>query len=128
MELEGYFKNGRVTVVRERFAVAESKRMMKDAFAIIQDKSEYSVVVEEGKVKWDHVKEIVGGWRLLSFDMVLPFELVGFLSRVLSALADEGISALAISSYSTDHILVKEENLGKATAVLQRLGFIVEFK
>jgi hypothetical protein len=58
--------------------------------------------------------------------MVLPFGLVGFLARVSRALADEKVSILAISAFSTDHILVKESDLPRAIKKLQSLGFVVE--
>lgn len=66
------------------------------------------------------------GWKLLTFDMVLPFGLVGFLARVSKALADEGIAIFVLSAYSTDHILVKEYDCSMALKALRRLGFRVE--
>jgi len=51
---------------------------------------------------------------------------VGFLARVSGALAEEGISIFVISSYSTDHILVKEKDVLKAIRKLEELGCIVE--
>jgi hypothetical protein len=60
--------------------------------------------------------------------MILPFGLIGFLARVSAALAKAGISICALSAYSTDHILVKAENLEKALVCMDQLGFMVEGK
>lgn len=49
------------------------------------------------------------GWRLLTFTSPMGFEVVGFLSLVAKILADAGISIMAVSSFSRDHVLVKKE-------------------
>ena len=63
---------------------------------------------------------------MLTFDMALPLELVGFLSKISKALADRNISIFVISAYSTDHILVKEKDLAEAIAAFSQLGCLVE--
>jgi hypothetical protein len=67
-------------------------------------------------------------YRIITFDMILPFGLVGFLSRISKALADQNISILTVSAYSTDHILVKEKDLQTAIRTLGKIGFITESK
>ena len=58
--------------------------------------------------------------------MILPFGLVGFIAQVSGALAAEGISLMALSSYSTDHVLVKNKDLERAAAALERLGLRID--
>ena len=58
--------------------------------------------------------------------MVLPFDLVGFLSKISKGLADENISIFAISSFSTYHILVKKIDLTNKKIILKNLGFNIE--
>jgi hypothetical protein len=128
MELENYFKNGKVYVWKETFAVVKSKRPLSDAFAVIQDKKEITVVIDQSKVNYKDVIEIEKDWKILTFDMFLPFESVGFLAKVSKVLADENISILAISTYSTDHVLVKEKDLPKAIKKLENLGCTVQMK
>jgi len=115
----------RVIIWEELFTVAKVKKPIENAFALIQDKREITAIAESSKLDPETVIEKEDGWRLLTFDAVLPFNLVGFLAKVSSALAEEGISILAISSFSTDHILVKEEDLEKAVKKLKTLGFDV---
>ncbi|GAH05008.1 unnamed protein product [marine sediment metagenome] len=96
------------------------------AFANIIDKNETTVIIEQSKYDDENVIEIEKDWKILTFDMVLPFELVGFLAKVSKVLADEKIPIFAISAYSTDHILVKEKNLTRAEKKLKELGCVVE--
>ncbi len=128
MELEGYFNNCKVYVWKETFAVIKAKKPHSNAFANIIDKNETTVIIDQSEYSEEDVIEIEKDWRILTFDMVLPFGLVGFLARVSKVLADENISILAISAYSTDHILVKEKDLANSKEKLVKLGCMVEEK
>ncbi|HLC51337.1 MAG TPA: ACT domain-containing protein [archaeon] len=128
MNAEDYFRNGKVYVWKETFAVVKSKKTHPDAFANIVDKNETTVIIEQSKFNEKDAIETEKGWKILTFDMVLPFGLVGFMAKASQALADEKIPIFAISAYSTDHILVKEKDLAKATKKLESLGCIVETK
>lgn len=67
------------------------------------------------------------GWSAFRIQGVLDFSLIGILSKISGILAENGIGLFAISTYNTDYILVKEENRGKAAAVLGDAGYkIVE--
>lgn len=124
--MDDYFDNGKVYVWKETFAVVKAKSHVPGAFAVIHDKSEITAIIEQSKVRDEYVIEIEKDWRMLTFDMVLPFDLVGFLAGILKAMAEEKISIFAISAYSTDHILVKERDLAKAIVRLEKLGFSVK--
>jgi len=126
MEQKNYFKNGKVYIWEETFAIIKSKKPFVNAFANIIDKNETTVIIEQSKYDDENVIEIEKDWKILTFDMVLPFELVGFLAKVSKVLADEKIPIFAISAYSTDHILVKEKNLTRAEKKLKELGCVVE--
>ena len=128
MELEKYFKNNKVYVWKEAFAIIKSKKPYPNAFASITDKNETTVIIEQSKYNNEDVTEIEKGWKILTFNMILPFGLVGFLAKVSKVLADEKIPIFAISAYSTDHILVKEKDLTRAENKLKELGCVVEEK
>ena len=123
---KNYFKNGKVYIWEETFTIIKSNKSYPDAFANIIDKNEITVIIEQSKYDEENVIEIEKGWKLLTFDMILPFKLVGFLARVSKVFSDEKISIFAISAYSTDHILVKEKDLIRAKEKLKELGCIVE--
>jgi len=131
MDLENYFKNGKVYIWKETFAIIKSKKPYPNSFANVIDKNETTVIIEQSKYDEEdeeNVIEIEKDWKILTFDMILPFGLVGFLAKVSKVLADEKIAIFAVSAYSTDHILVKEKNLTRAEEKLKELGFIVEEK
>jgi len=126
MELEDYFKNGKVYVWKRRFAIVKAKRPLEEAFAIIRDKKEITVIIDESKINNKDVIEAEKDWKILTFDIILPFELVGFIAKVSKVLTEEGISIFVISAYSTDHILVKEKDLPGAIKKLEELGCTIE--
>jgi hypothetical protein len=61
-------------------------------------------------------------FRIITFDLDLPEDLVGFLASVSRALADAGIPILAICGYSKDHVMIHEEHLDQALAAIQSLA------
>lgn len=59
-----------------------------------------------------------GNFRMLTFDITLNFGVVGFLAEITRILASAEISVVALSAFSRDHVLIKQENLSKALRVL----------
>jgi hypothetical protein len=56
----------------------------------------------------------------------LDFSLTGILASLATSLAEAGVPIFAISTYDTDYILVKEENLQKAKQALAASGHIIK--
>ena len=73
----------------------------------------------------EHTTERDDGWRGFRIEGVLDFSLVGILSKLSAILAENQIGIFALSTYNTDYILVKKENLPKAMEVLQAAGYKV---
>ena len=111
-----------VTVSDERYAVVKTDRPDPDAFACIQDGRETTVVAVEGTYDPERTIDVEPGWKVLTFEAVLPFDLVGFLASVATALADADVSIFALSAFSTDHVLVKAADVDQALAILDDLG------
>lgn len=65
------------------------------------------------------------GWRYFKVEGTLDFSLVGILSSLSGTLARQGISIFAISTYDTDYILVKEQELDRAVKALRLAGYHV---
>ena len=63
------------------------------------------------------------GWRALRVAGTLDFSLTGILSRLATVLADAQIGIFAVSTYDTDTILVKAENLDRAVEALKEAGY-----
>jgi hypothetical protein len=62
------------------------------------------------------------GWRCLKVLGPLDFDLIGILASLAVPLAEAGVSIFAVSTYSTDYILLREKDLEKAKRVLTRNG------
>lgn len=65
------------------------------------------------------------GWKAFRIQGVLDFSLIGILAKIAAALADNGISIFAVSTYNTDYVLMKRENYQKALDVLKSLGYMI---
>lgn len=64
------------------------------------------------------VSRIESGFRLLTFDLIMDLETVGFLAEVSRILAVAGIPILAVSAFSRDHLLLRQDNLAAALRIL----------
>ena len=65
------------------------------------------------------------GWRALRVAGPLEFSLTGILSEIASTLAAAKVPIFAVSTYDTDYILVKRENLARTVAALTGAGYAV---
>jgi hypothetical protein len=127
-KLGDLMKHGKIYVWKGTYAMIRAERPCRGAVMIIRDRKETTCVVEEPVTVGRSLLAADTGWKIITFDMVLPFSLVGFLARVTSALARAGIGICALSAYSTDHILVKSRDLEKALGTLDKLGFAIDRK
>ncbi len=65
------------------------------------------------------------GWRAFRVCGILDFSLVGILSKISGILAENRIGLFAVSTFNTDYILVKKEDLANALRVLEESGISV---
>src|SRR3989338_2480065 len=128
MNADQYLKNGKAYVWKETFSIIKSKRQHPRAFADIVDRNEITVIVDNNHIQKKEILEIQRDWKIITFDIVLPFGLVGFLAKVSKLLADEKIPIFVISGYSTDHLLVRKKDLPISIKKIKSLGCIVEGK
>jgi len=66
--------------------------------------------------------EVNDGWRCIKVEGPLDFSLTGILSKLAAPLAEANISIFAVSTYDTDYLMVKNDDLNKATEVLTNAG------
>lgn len=62
------------------------------------------------------------GWRLLTVRGPLEFDLTGVMAALAGELAAAGVTLLAVSTYDTDHVLVKSADLTRAVKALREAG------
>ncbi len=67
------------------------------------------------------------GWKAMRIQGVLDFSLIGILAEISTVLAEDKIGIIAISTYNTDYILVREENYEKALKALKSAGYRILF-
>ena len=85
---------------------------------------EISLVCRTEKIPADTL-ECEEGWKAFRIKGVLDFSLIGILSRISGILAENNIGIFVVSTFNTDYILVKEENLSHAVRVLSEAGYTV---
>jgi len=82
---------------------------MSAPFMIFRDKWEVTMLIDEIDFKTVHYAirnaKTQGNFRLLSFDVELNFETVGFLAKISKILAEANVSIVALSAFSRDHLL-----------------------
>ena len=62
------------------------------------------------------------GWRLLTVRGPLEFDLTGVMAALAGELAAAGVTLLAVSTYDTDHVLVRTVDLDRALKALREAG------
>jgi len=86
---------------------------------------ECSLVCPEAYVPQDVlVRE--DGWRAMRIEGVLDFSLVGILAKIAGLLAEHQIPIFAVSTYNTDYVLLKKEQLPAALEALRTGGYEIE--
>ena len=70
--------------------------------------------------------ETDAGWRCFRIMQSFDFGMPGILASVLEPLARAGIGIFATSTFSTDYVLVKEQDAGRAVEALRAAGHQIE--
>lgn len=63
------------------------------------------------------------GWRGMRVKGVLDFSLIGILSKISTLLAQGNVGIFVISTYDTDYIFVKENDLEHSIELLKAAGY-----
>jgi hypothetical protein len=91
-------------------------------FLLLRDPFEVTLLVEESD--WRAMRHaardarVEAGFRLVTIGVELGWDVVGFLAHVTRILAEASIPVGALSAFSRDHLLIKQDDLGKALRVL----------
>jgi aminoglycoside 6'-N-acetyltransferase I len=93
-------------------------------FSITRTADELSIVCREDVVS-DSV-QCEPDWRCLRVAGTIPFTAVGVLASLTVPLAEARVGVFALSTFDTDYLLVKEEDLPAAIVVLQGRGHTVD--
>jgi len=91
-------------------------------FMIFRGKKEVTLLVTDED--WQRMRHalrdarVESNFRLVTLDIDLQWNVVGYFARVSEILAAAGVPFGALSSFSSDHLLIKQEDLGKALRAL----------
>jgi hypothetical protein len=86
-------------------------------FSVTRTPDELSVVCPQASVPEGVERE--RGWCVLKLEGPFEFSEVGVLASVTAPLAEAGVGIFAVSTFDTDYVLVKEEQLDPAVAALR---------
>ncbi|AZO96485.1 ACT domain-containing protein [Halocella sp. SP3-1] len=94
----------------------------RDFYSITRTRNELSIVSAEESVPIGVKAE--KGWAAIEVEGPLGFDLIGIVSSLTTVLAENEISVFVLSTYNTDYILIKEENLKTAKTVLSKFYLV----
>ena len=92
--------------------------------SITRTSDELSIVCQTPNLDLEDIQQDVG-WACLKLLGAFAFDLTGILSSVLNPLRDAEIGIFAISTFDTDYVLVKLENLERCILALERAGHTI---
>jgi hypothetical protein len=96
-----------------------------EPFMVLKDRDEVTLLLSEED--WRRMKHVArdarveADFRLFTFDLELGWDTVGFLAEISRVLASAGVPIGALSAYSRDHLLIKQEHLPLALRTLSGL-------
>lgn len=93
-------------------------------FSITSTADELSIVCAEEHAPAGATCE--RGWRAIKIEGPFDFDAIGILASACAPLAEAEVSILAIATYDTDYVLVKEGQLETAVTALLEKGHRVQ--
>ncbi len=94
--------------------------LLGDFVSLTRTHEELSIVCQQDNVPDDIEAE--RGWRCLQVQGAFDFSATGVHASLAIPLAEAEISVLAIATYATDYLLIKEQNVERALKVLEQAG------
>jgi hypothetical protein len=94
-------------------------------FCVVRTRDELSIVCSEDVCTADRMPDGASterGWLAMKLEGPFPFSMTGVLASFLQPLAEARIPIFAVSTFDTDYVLIKRENLEQAVAALGAAG------
>jgi len=93
-------------------------------YSITRTQNELSVVAPEAVDVGAAEREL--GWACLQLEGPLDLGMVGVLAGISRVLADAGVSLFSVSTFDTDHVLIRRVDLERGLAALRAAGALVK--
>ena len=97
--------------------------LLGDFVSLTRTHEELSIVCQQDNVPEDIEAE--RGWRCLQVQGAFDFTVAGVNASLAIPLAEADISVLAIATYATEYLLIKEENVEQTLQVLEQAGHYI---
>ncbi len=118
-------------VLKETFAVCRlapgaeiPPRALQGPFvSVTRTPAETSIICPQSQAPSGSAVE--GDWRCIEVEGPLAFTQIGLMASLLIPLAGAEISIMAVSTFDTDYVLVKERNLELAVHTLTQAGHFI---
>jgi len=94
-----------------------------DFYSITRTPDELSIVCRASQAP--PTVQVERGWRCLKVHGPLAFSMTGVMASLAAPLADAAISIFVFSTYDTDYLMVKEQNLERAIHSLSAAGHMI---
>ena len=98
--------------------------LLGDFVSLTRTHEELSIVCQQDNVPDEIQAE--RGWRCVQVQGAFDFSVAGVNASLAIPLAEADISVLAIATYATDYLLIKEENVERAIQVLEQAGHSIQ--
>ena len=91
-------------------------------FMILRDAHEVTLLLDE--VDYGTIRHVIrdarseGAFRLVTFNIELAWDVVGYFALVTKFLAEAEIPVAAVSAFTRDHLLIKQQDLPRALKIL----------
>jgi hypothetical protein len=91
-------------------------------FMLFSDRHEVTLLLDN--TDWQTMRHVArdakveGNFRLVTLNLELEWNIIGYYALVTKILAEAEISVGALSAFSRDHLLIKQDDLAKALKVL----------
>ncbi len=119
----------KITTLKDSFSVCKTADLSqidlrKEYFFIGKTATENSLICPTCDVP-QNVASQEDNWRGFFIEETLDFSLIGILANISTVLAQEKIGVVAVSTYDTDYIFVKENHLSAALSALRKSGYTI---
>jgi hypothetical protein len=94
-----------------------------DFYSFTKTIDEISIVCKQSAIKVSDKSIADIDWKIIKIKGPLSLSLTGIIAEITGVLREINVPVFTISTYETDYILVKNENIDKAITALKNNGY-----
>jgi hypothetical protein len=125
-----------LTILKDIYAIYQFKSNSEvpewiegsDFYSFTRTRDEISIVCKQADIKPPDKGIVNKNWKIIKVKGPLSLSLTGIIADISGILGKSKIPVFTISTYDTDYILVKEENLDNAITTLKNNSYNILFE